>query len=98
TSFDTEIVAIAAALDYGVTCGVNIIRIFTDNSGAITRALDPSIHPSQMVSIRACVTARRFLKEDPARRIEFWWCPAHKNIWPNEVADQHAKAACGEHD
>ncbi|TFK68493.1 hypothetical protein BDN72DRAFT_739634, partial [Pluteus cervinus] len=67
--------------------------IFTDNSGAITRALDPSIHPSQLVSIHACTTARQFLAASPANAIEFWWCPSHKGIWPNEIADKHAKSA-----
>ena len=52
--------------------------------------------PGQTYAIQARQAIAILRKQEPAIEIEIRWCPAHKGIPGNEVADKWAKLAVSE--
>ena len=74
------------------------IRIFTDAQAAIARMSHDEPGPGQTYAIQARQAIAILRKQEPAVEIEINWCPAHKAIPGNEVADRWAKLAASEPD
>jgi len=67
------------------------VRIFTDAQAVITRMThdEPGRGQTDALQARKAIAALRERK--PSVEIEIRWCPAHKGIPGNEVADGWAK-------
>jgi len=99
---DAECAAIAGAL--AVAAGraerhkLARVRIFTNAQAAIARMTHDEPGPGQTNAIQARQAIAILRKQEPAVEIEINWCPAHKGIPGNEVADKWAKLAASEPD
>jgi len=74
------------------------VRIFTDAQAAIARMTHDEPGPGQTYAIQARQAIADLRRREPAIEIEVNWCPAHKGIPGNEVADKWAKLAASEPD
>jgi len=74
------------------------VRIFTDTQAAIARMTHDEPGPGQTYAVQARQAIAILRKQEPAIEIEIRWCPAHKGIPRNEVADKWAKLAASEPD
>jgi len=74
------------------------VHIFTDAQAAIARMTHDEPGPGQTYAIQARQAIAILRKQDPSVEIELRWCPAHKGIPGNEVADKWAKLAASEPD
>ena len=74
------------------------VGIFIDAQAAITRMTHDEPGPGQTYAIQARQAIAILRKQEPAVEIEINWCPAHKGIPGNEVADEWAKLAASEPD
>ena len=63
---------------------------------AIARMTHNEPGPGQTYAIQARQAIAILRKQEPAIEIEINWCPAHKGIPGNEVADKWAKLAASE--
>ena len=74
------------------------VRIFTNAQAAIARMTHDEPGPGQTYGIQARQAIAILRKQEPAVEVEINWCPAHKGIPGNEVADEWAKLAASEPD
>jgi len=88
-AYDAECAAIARALAVAVGRAkrhkLGRVRIITDAQAAITHD-EPG--PGQTYAIQARQAIAILRRQEPAIEIEIRWCPAHKAIPGNEVADK----------
>jgi len=101
-AYDAECVAIAPALavasERAKRRKLGKVRIFTDAQAAITRMTHDEPGPGQTHAIQARQAIADLRRREPAIEIEVNWCPAHKGIPGNEVADRWAKLVASEPD
>jgi len=101
-AYDAECAAIARALavasERAKRRKLGRVRIFTDAQSAIARMVHDEPGPGQTYAIQARKAIADLRKREPAIEIEVNWCPAHKGIPGNEVADGWAKVAASEPD
>ena len=96
-TYDAECAAIARALAVAAERAkrrkLGRVRIFTDAQAAIAWMVhDPGqTYAIQARQARQAIAALR--RQEPAVEIEIRWCPAHRGIPGNEVADGWAKLA-----
>ena len=64
-----------------------LVRILTDAQAAIARMTHDEPGTGQTYAIQARQAIAILRKQEPAIEIEFNWCPAHKGIPGNDVAD-----------
>jgi len=99
-AYDAECAAIARALAVAARQAkrhkLGRVRIFTDAQAAIARMTHDEPGPGQTYAIQARQAIAILRKQEPAIEIEINWCPAHKGIPGNEVADGWAKLAASE--
>jgi len=74
------------------------VRNFTDAQAAITRMTHDAPGPGQAYALQARKAIAALREREPSVEIEIRWCPAHKGIPGNEVADGWAKQAASEPD
>lgn len=67
------------------------IHIFVDNLAAANAIFSTQKGPSQLLSVKACLTARQFLEARPENTIHVHWCPSHVGIKANDTVDRLAK-------
>ena len=91
-AYDAECAALARALE-SVTRGhvPERVTIFSDAQAAIRRMASDEPSPGQQYAIRARAHIATLRRARPGITIEIRWCPAHKGITGNEVADRWAK-------
>jgi len=77
--------ALAVASERAKRRKLGKVRIFTDAQAAIARMAHDE--PGQKYAIQARQAIADLRKWEPAIEIEINWCPAHKGIPGNEVAD-----------
>jgi len=70
----------------------------TDAQAAITRMTHGKPGPGQTYALQARKAIAALHEREPSVEIEIRWCPAHKWIPGNEVADGWAKQAASEPD
>jgi len=98
-AYDAECAAIAAvAVGRAKRHKLGRVRIFTDAQAAIARMTHDEPGPGQTYAIQARQAIAILRKQEPAIEIEIRWCPVHKGIPGNEVADKWAKLAASEPD
>ena len=74
------------------------VRIFTDAQASIKRMTHDEPGPGKTYTLQAGQAIAALRKQEPAVELEIRWCPAHKGIPGNEVADGWAKQAASEPD
>jgi len=74
------------------------VTIFTDAQAAIRRMVSEEPGPGQQYAIEARQHVAALRRARPDIRIEIRWCPAHKGVTGNEIADTWAKLAADEPD
>jgi len=101
-AYDVECAAIARPVEAAEKARrrkLGRVRIFTDAQDAITRG-EPG--PGQTYALQARKAIAALREPEPSVEIEIEieirWCPAHKGIPWNEVADGRAKQAASEPD
>ena len=101
-AYDTKCAAIARALAVAVERSkrrkLGRVRIFTDAQAAITRMAHGETGPGQTYALQARKAIAALHERKPSVEIEIRWCPVHKGIPGNEVADGWAKQAASEPD
>jgi len=101
-AYDAKCAAIARALAVEAERAkhrkLGRVRIFTDAQAAIARITHDEPGPGHTYAIQARQAIAALRKKEPAVKIEIRWCPAHKGIPSNEVADEWAKLAASEPD
>jgi len=90
--------ALAVAVGQAKRNNFGRVRIFTNAQAAITRLTNDEPGPGQTHAIQARQAIEILRKQEPAVEIEILFCPAHKGIPGNEVADEWAKLAASEPD
>ena len=96
TPYDAEMIALARGLSEATTRiseRIKNIHVFADNQAALTSILAATGGSSQMVSVAACQTARRWLARSEDHHIHIWWCPGHRGVYWNEKVDKEAGLA-----
>jgi len=90
--------ALAVAAERAKRRKLGRIRISTDAQAAITRMTHDEPGPGQTYALQARMATAALRERGPSVEIEIRWCPAHKGIPGNEVADGWAKQAASEPD
>ena len=101
-AYDAECAAIERALEVAAERAkrrrLGRMRIFTDAQAAITRMTHDEPGPGQTYALQARKAIAALREREAAIEIEIRWCPAHKGIPGNEIADGWAKQAASEPD
>ncbi|KAF8641508.1 hypothetical protein AX14_009881, partial [Amanita brunnescens Koide BX004] len=96
SSFDAELSAIEAALEYIITRTAHSrIIIFIDNKAAANSIFNFDIKSSRMSVVRINMLLNSWLTEKPHRTLTIRFAPSHQGIDGNERADQLTKAGLG---
>jgi len=74
------------------------VRIFTYAQATITRMTHDEPGPGQTYALQARKAIAALREREAAIGVEICWCPAHKGIPGNEIADGWAKQAASEPD
>lgn len=95
--YDTELTGIARAMKSATEFAdkheqVKHIRIYADNTAAVTSAYEPKPKPGQLQMVRVTRAVDSFLEGDRERTVSIEWCPGHEDVAGNERADEEAKA------
>lgn len=72
---------------------ISTIRLFADNSAALSSRLTADPQPGQSYIRRIAAAAKEFLDIDDRHSFHLSWCPSHVGIPGNERADVLAKGA-----
>jgi ribonuclease HI len=95
--YDAEMAGLARAaqesIRFAAEHNVQHIHIFTDNTGALFAAPEPTMRVCQQHAIDVRKAFENFLDNDETRTFELAWSPGHKGIRGNERADTIAKRA-----
>jgi ribonuclease HI len=93
--YDAESAALARALETAARRRTTPekVTIFTDAQAAIKRMASEEPGPSQMYVIQARKHIATLRRARPGITIEIRWCPAHKGVPRNDMADEWAKLA-----
>lgn len=82
TAPDAELMAITLGVVHACAVdGLKKIYIFTDHIAAAKRAVDPSVHSRQSLSLAVCKTLTAWMAGDPDRQVHFYAVPS-KSKWP----------------
>ncbi|XP_071575663.1 uncharacterized protein [Temnothorax nylanderi] len=92
SSFTAECLAISKAIDLMWSQSWNFINVCTDSLSAI-QALGNENHDYKLSPLIPDLKMKLSLAACENRHIKFSWCPSHKGIQGNEVADRAAKEA-----
>ena len=87
SSFDTEVAAIEAAIQWACLKRLHNPILFVDNKAALASFLDTRVRCSQMACIRINSILRDRLSDDPSVTFTIRYCPSHVGIEGNEWAD-----------
>jgi len=90
--------ALAIAVERAKRRKLGRVRIFTDAQVAITRITHDEPSPGQTHALQARKGIAALREQEPSVEIEIRWCPAHKGIPGNEIADGWARQAASEPD
>jgi len=97
-----ECAAIARALEVAAERAkrrrLGRVRIFTDAQVAISRMSHDEPGPGQTYALHVRKAIAALREREAAIEVEICWCPAHKGIPSNEIADGWAKQAPSEPD
>ncbi|KAF8655477.1 hypothetical protein AX14_008141 [Amanita brunnescens Koide BX004] len=91
SSFDAEIVAIEAAIQWACSQGFTNPILFVDNKAALSSSLDTRVRCSQLASIRINSILMDRLSSSPSTSFTMRYCPSHSGIEGNERADRLTK-------
>jgi len=101
-AYGAECAAIARALEVAAERAkrrrLGRVLIFTDAQAAITRMTHNEPGPGQTCALQVRKAIAALREREAAIEIEIRWCPAHKGIPGNEIADGWAKQAASEPD
>ena len=101
-AYDAECAAIAHALAVAAERSkrrkLGRVRIFTIAQAAVTRMTHDEPGTGQTYTLQAKKPTAALREWEPSVEIEIRWCPAHKGLPGNDVADGWAKQADSEPD
>ncbi|KAF8643932.1 hypothetical protein AX14_009529 [Amanita brunnescens Koide BX004] len=93
SSFDAELRAIEAALEYATTkTSHEHVFLIIDNKAAATSLFNFDVKSSQMAIVRINLLLDSWLLEDTRRSLTIRFAPSHEGIDGNERADQLTKS------
>ncbi|KAF8625366.1 hypothetical protein AX14_011634, partial [Amanita brunnescens Koide BX004] len=96
SSFDAELRAIEAALEYVTTrMAHSHIILFIDNKATANSLFDFNIKSSQMSVVHINLLMNVWLAENPHRSLTIRFAPSHQGIDSNKRADRLTKAGLG---
>ena len=97
TAFDAEMIALRMGLQSATTEEPDMpqkhIFVYVDTQSALRRIINTKMGLSQVESVRASISIRRWLDHDPERTVTFCWAPSHSGIKLNDEVDVMAKEA-----
>jgi len=99
-AYNAECAALAGAIQAASPWNTNPegVSIFSDAQAAIRKTASDEPDPGQHYALQARRHIAALRKAWPCITIEIRWCPAHKAIAGNEMADKWAKIAAEEPD
>ena len=77
---------------------LELVTILTDCQAAIGRMTSDEPGPGQKKALEARRHIATLRAKEPNVKVEIRWCPSHKGIDGNEIADEWAKLAADESD